>query len=108
MNDEQEVIRYVLASLKRAAENAYSWSLTPNEAGVLVAEVERLREQRRLDNAEAARIYDFARDKGAARERDRVVGYLEWLNGENECCDQTLRNAAELVADGEHRREGGP
>lgn len=105
MSDEQEVIRYVLTSLKRAAENAYPWSLTPNEAGVLVAEVERLREQRRLDNAEAARIYDFARDKGAARERDRVVGYLEWLNGENECCDQTLRNAAELVADGEHRRE---
>lgn len=87
MNVEQEVIRYVLASLKRAAENAYPWSLTPNEA---------------------ARIYDFARDKGAARERDRVVGYLEWLNGENECCDQTLRNAAELVADGEHRWEGGP
>lgn len=42
-NDTPSVVQYVLSSLKRAAENAYSWSLTPNEAGVLVAEVEWLR-----------------------------------------------------------------
>ena len=36
-------LAYVLSSLRRAAENAYPWSLTPNEAGALVAEVERLR-----------------------------------------------------------------
>ena len=38
-----DTLTYALFSLRRAAENAYSWSLTPNEAGALVAEVERLR-----------------------------------------------------------------
>ena len=41
-----DTLTYVLSSLKRAAENAYPWSLTPNEAGLLVAEVERLRGER--------------------------------------------------------------
>lgn len=76
-----DTISYVLSCLRRASENAYSWSLTPNEAGALVAEVERLRDQRRLDNEEAARLYDFARDKGAALERAAVVA---WLRGEPE------------------------
>lgn len=34
---------YVFFSLRRAAENGYSWSVSPDEAGALVAEVERLR-----------------------------------------------------------------
>ena len=38
-------LQYVLSSLKRASDNAYSWSVTPTEAGVLVAEVERLRRE---------------------------------------------------------------
>ena len=100
MTDEQEVIRYVLSCLKRAAENAYPWSVTPNEAGVLVAEVERLREQRRLDNAEAARVYDFARDKGKARERAAVVAYLR---APGTCCSTDV--LAEDIERGEHRRE---
>ena len=33
---------YALASLRRAGENGYSWSVSPDEAGALVAEVERL------------------------------------------------------------------
>jgi hypothetical protein len=37
-------LAYILSSLRRAADNAYSWSLTPAEAGALIAEVERLRE----------------------------------------------------------------
>jgi len=40
-----DTITYVLSSMRRAADNAYPWSLTPTEAGALVAEVERLRER---------------------------------------------------------------
>lgn len=35
-----------------------------------------LRDQCAFNNDEAARIYDFARDKGAALERAAVVSYL--------------------------------
>jgi hypothetical protein len=38
-------LSYVLASLRRASDNAYSWSLTPSEAGAVVAEIERLRKE---------------------------------------------------------------
>ena len=71
-----DTITYVLASLRRASDNAFPWSLTPHEAGALVAEVERLREERRLDNEDLARAYDFARDKATALERQRVVAWL--------------------------------
>ncbi len=36
-------LTYVLACLRRAADNSYPWSVTPGEAGALVSEVERLR-----------------------------------------------------------------
>lgn len=72
----EDTLSYVLACLRRSSENSYPWSLTPNEAGLLVAEIERLREQRRIDNEEATRLYDFARDKGQALERAAVVAWL--------------------------------
>ncbi len=75
-------LTYVLVSLKRAADNAYPWSLTPTEAGALVAEVDRLRAVEReiqdlrmqrdehlLDNRHA-----FA--EGVSTERADVI---EWL-----------------------------
>ena len=37
---------YVLRCLQRAADNSYAWSVTPAEAGALVAEIERLRGER--------------------------------------------------------------
>lgn len=98
----EDTLSYVLSCLRRASENAYSWSLTPNEAGLLVAEVERLRDQRRLDNEEASRLYDFARDKGAALERAAVVAYLRrvqpgWPAGSG--------GHADVIENGEHRPE---
>ena len=43
MSDRME---YVLRCLKRAADNSYAWSVTPAEAGALVAGIERLRGER--------------------------------------------------------------
>ena len=75
----------------------------------LVAEVDRLRAQRVLDNEEAARLYDFARDKGAALERDATVAYL--LKGTadcKECMDEAVVRLAREIERGDHRREEKP
>ena len=110
MNDP---IDYILASLRRAADNAYPWSLTPHEAGVVVAEIERMRAERHMDNADLAKAYDFARDKGESLERQAVVA---WLRSEAEASAQTFtgqawvwasraHNMADAIERGEHRRE---
>jgi len=92
-------LAYVLSCLRRAADNSYPWSLTPTEAGAVVAEVERLRAERHLDNADLAQAYDFARNKGEALERAAVVAWLRkgW--------DESRRYAADAIERGEHRRE---
>lgn len=59
-SDTSGVVQYVLSSLRRAAENAYSWSLTPNEAGLLVAEVERLRAEVAESEARRLQLLDDA------------------------------------------------
>jgi len=94
-------LAYVLSCLRRAADNSYPWSLTPTEAGAVVAEVERLRAERHLDNADIAQAYDFARNKGEALEREAVVAYL--LAPGTGCDNAAL---AEVIERGEHRREG--
>jgi len=74
-----------------------------------------LRDERRIDNEEAARLYDFARNKGEALERQAVV---EWLRAEAEAVAQTyttqagewakrIDDMAEAIERGEHRREEG-
>jgi hypothetical protein len=71
-----------------------------------------LRDQRAFDNDEAARLYDFARDKGAALERAAVV---EWLrdHGSEAWIEHgglslvNLDGIADTIERGEHRREEG-
>ena len=46
MTNEQDRLAYALATLRRAAEHGYPWSIYPAEALTLVAEVERLRGER--------------------------------------------------------------
>jgi len=77
-----DTLTYVLSSLRRASENAYPWSVTPNEAGALVAEVQWLRGENR-----------------------KLRDVLDWVNTQcpGKCagvCDDALR--------GEHRREEEP
>jgi negative regulator of sigma E activity len=64
-----------------------------------------LRDERRIDNEEAARLYDFARDKGAALERAAVVA---WLRVEPWSRMLTIEEAAACIERGEHRREEEP
>jgi len=67
----------------------------------LVAEVERLRAERHLDNVDLAQAYDFARDKATALERAAVVAYLR-------ACDGESYDFADDIEHGEHRREEKP
>lgn len=99
------VVQYVLSSLRRAAENAYSWSLTPNEAGILVAEVERLRGERdhfREAWAAAQVRLDCGTDalEAVREERAAVVAYL--LRDRD--TDASREAAAEAIQSGEHKR----
>lgn len=63
----------------------------------LVAEVERLRAQRALDNDALARAWDEGRDM----ERAAVVAYLR-------ACDGESYDFADDIEHGEHRREEKP
>ena len=101
-------LTYVLSCLRRAADNAYPWSLTPTEAGAMVAEVERLRAQRVIDNEALARAWDEGRDA----ERVATVAWLRAPCGspghEDRFCAycNVRRNIAADIERGEHRREG--
>ena len=81
---------YVLASLRRAGENGYAWSVSPDEAGVLVAEVERLRGE---VTAERAAVVAWLNNAADARYYD--------------CCCGPVAACADAIERGEHRREGG-
>lgn len=72
-----DTLTYVLSCLRRASDNAYSWSLTPSEAGALVAEIQRLR-----------------------RERPAVVAYLR---APGTSCDTGV--LSEAIERGEHLKE---
>jgi hypothetical protein len=90
----------ILESLRRAATNDHPWISTPPEAGVLVAEMERLRVERdhchramEFANAEAERMRGEVE-----RERAAVV---KWL--------RRMSYAGALdIERGEHRREEEP
>ena len=96
-----DYLDYVLSSLRRAADNAYPWSLTPTEAGALVAEVERLRAQRALDNDALARAWDEGRDM----ERAATVA---WLREPGEYVDPACARLADCIERGVARRERKP
>ena len=120
MNDP---LTYAFASLKRAAENGYPWSVSPYEAAALIAEVERLRAEveRRRD------VYDLVgavehsagqlaahEDRGAWEERAAVVAYLHaeawrmYEAGQDRPAWFVLCNRAEAIENSEHRREEKP
>jgi hypothetical protein len=86
-----DTLTYVLSSLKRAAENAYPWSLTPNEAGLLVAEVEHLRGER------AAVVAWLRAECGSPGHEERFCAYCN-----------VRRNIAADIERGEHRRKEKP
>ena len=86
-------LSYVLASLRRASDNAYSWSLTPSEAGAVVAGIERLRKE--VDNA---------REEGAQAERAVVLDYLSHRAEMSHYADAVTEfvNAHHEIGEGAH------
>ena len=96
-------LTYVLACLRRSADNAYPWSVTPGEAGALVSEVERLREL--LLNAGWPREADGVAELALQAERAAVVA---WLRVEPWSRMLTVEEAAACIERGEHRREEKP
>jgi biopolymer transport protein ExbD len=86
---------YVLRCLKRAADNSYAWSVTPAEAGALVAEVERLR-----SHAADLRVMVDGLENAAHEERAAVVAWLEKAGW--------MPSLVEVFRRVEHRREGEP
>ena len=104
---KQTLVERVHADRDRGWEtgNRLSWTkdIVPlvDAYDALVAEVEQLRAQRGLDNEEAARLYDFARDKGTALERAAVVA---WLRANTCGC----HDFASYIERGEHRSEEEP
>lgn len=74
-------------------------------------EVERLRDERRIDNEGLAQACDFARNRGQALERQAVVAHLRAqaeMAYDNTDAHHALWLAAETVERGEHRREEKP
>ena len=82
-----DTLTYVLSCLRRSSENAYPWSLTPNEAGLLVAEIERLRQER-------AAVVTLLREDERMHEMHRYHGIAS-----------VLRHLGDIIERGEHRRE---
>jgi hypothetical protein len=75
----------------------------------LIAEVERLRAERHLDNVDLAQAYDFARNKGETLEREAAVGWLRaQVSQAVSDGDLDLDWAAERIERGEHRRKEEP
>ena len=90
-------LTYVLSCLRRAADNAYPWSLTPTEAGALVAEVERLR----VVKADLRVMVDGL-ENAAHEERAATVA---WLREPGEYVDPACARLADAIERGEHRRD---
>ena len=82
-----DTIAYVLASLRRAADNAFPWSLTPTEAGALVAEVERLRALAEARNDMYVAVMDTAY---ALAEEDELEQGWRPPRGKDELVDRAL------------------
>ena len=109
MTDDRD---YVLSCLRRAAENDYSWPVSPSEAKALLAEIERLRELLDVKSHEAglyARRMEQAqrsRDDARAKERAAVATYLRGLADDyGVCIDLSLAEQAGIIERGEHCRE---
>jgi hypothetical protein len=122
---------YVLSCLRRAADNAYPWSLTPTEAGALVAEVARLRGERdhyrramEYADAEAERLREDNHDlrlmaeeaahaenlnaqdlRDARRDKAQIIA---WLREPGEYVDPACARLADAIERGAYCREEKP
>jgi hypothetical protein len=107
-------MEYVLRCLKRAADNSYAWSVTPAEAGALVAEVERLRAEVSYLRAcvPPTRPTDYGHEVWTAALRAEVkeerAATVAWLREPGEYVDTACARLADCIERGQHRRKGEP
>ena len=88
--EEQARLAHALDTLRHAAEHGYPWSIYPAEATALVAEVERLRNER-------AAVVAWLRT------RERQIE--DWPPGGMNEISLTYNIIANVIERGEHRRE---
>ena len=101
---------YTLAALRRSCDNSYPWSVTPAEAGLLVAEVERLRSINDDYLLEMGRQHALLRDQAreAKTERAAVTARLreQALQSHPDAAGWfALNHVSVMIERGEHRRE---
>ena len=90
-------LTYVLSCLRRAADNAYPWSLTPTEAGALATEVARLRGER--DHYRRAMEYADAEAERLRAEADEMRRWAEEAaHAENLNAQDARRVKEQIVA----------
>ena len=99
--DDPRVCGAVLFSRYTDNDTAVMLLHSRADMDALVAEVERLRAQRALDNDELARAYDMGRDK----ERHAAVAWLRWQAEVHVYGEGPLHVQADIIERGEHRRE---
>ena len=90
MSTQNNGLKYVLDSLRRAADNSDCWPVYPAESGLILTEIARLREE----------------NEELRQERPAVVA---WLRREADDAEPTAAAALFDVSDdierGDHRRE---
>jgi len=99
-------VEQILNALRRAAANDYPWSVSPQEASALVAEVDRLRAQVAELRALGVSLHKAA-DAGAKNERAAVVAWLRECALDPEATGAEMRlfqGLATTIERREHRR----
>jgi predicted DNA-binding transcriptional regulator YafY len=109
-----DTLTYALASLKRAVEIGYPWSVSPHEARALVAEIEHLRAGIAAANAEAATMRAWAEEAAKAENENaedaqkECAAVVAWLRDNEDAWHMPTWQLADAIERGEHRREEEP
>lgn len=86
-------LTYVLACLRRSADNAYPWSLTPTEAGALVAEFERLKKAFNAADTLCVEIGYALEGKEVPKDKDELLDRVVELRNARRLDNEALTHA---------------
>lgn len=86
-------LTYVLACLRRSADNAYPWSLTPTEAGALVVEFERLKKAFNAADTLCVEIGYALGGKEVPKDKDELLDRVVELRNARRLDNEALTHA---------------